>query len=1705
MSVRSSASSRAFQRFFPLLVAIVLSSTTGSRAQSRSTNIEVSSAVQQSSVSRIGVTLSGVELEDAFQRQSKSRGLNPAVFREELVGALKELHPGTIRMEFPDLSQQLAGKFSVSGAAVSGKSVSGSGYGLGEFLQLCAEAGSDPWLRIPSGTTPGEMRELVEYLSGTGSDAWSAARIGSGQSEPWTEVFGKIHIELGNESSSGVAASERMEAGVYAERANADYGAARQTAGFDGSRFDLMLSGAGVSAEWAAAVLGQSRQQDSVAIAVDLPWRGAGTSQAELYGALLAEPEAMDSTGGVVSREMAGLAGASSAAPRGTNVNVGRSQLSLAVEGSEQLAQSWGAGLAQAEHLMQMMAMGARYQNGAVLTENSLHCVGGSQAGNCRSWQFLAEALANGVIGGTMLQTVQTGANPSWSQILNGETVQAHALQSFAFAEGGKVSLVVFNLSRTAELPVTFSGRNAPAGGVQMTQIAPREITDSNESGAELQPSTQTLSASDLSGRLSLPPFSMTLLRWSSGGAAQTSSNPTPAGATHAAPVRTPQAAPKLTRAVQALTTTSSDSSQIDYSGGFAASQGQVILNGNTQLNGSALQLTNGGSGQGSTAWFVTPVNIQSFTTNFTFQLSNPVADGMTFAIQNQGTAALGDGGGGLGYLHIPTSVAVKFDLYNNAGEGADSTGLYTDGEAPMMPAIDLTPSGVDLHSGDTMAVQLTYDGTNLAMIITDTVTQATFSTSWAIDIPATVGGNTAYVGFTAATGSLTSTQNILTWTYTPGSVASVLPTPTFSPTSGTYATAQTVTIVTSTRGETVYYTTDGTTPTTSSAKYTAAIVVNGTETLKAIGTAPGFTDSATATATYTIGTAAPVINFANGFSGSGGRMELNGSAQLSGPGLLLTDPVQSREGAAWYAAPVNVQAFTTDFTFQLTSPSADGMTFAIQNQSTGALGDSGGGLGYQGIPTSVAVKFDLYNNAGEGTDSTGLFADGALPTVPATDMTSSGVNLHSGDIMHVHLTYDGTTLTMTITDTVTNASFSTSFAIDIPATVGSNTAYVGFTGGTGGETASQEILTWTYTPNTVVATPTFSVAAGTYATSQTISISDATSGATIYYTTNGTTPTTSSTKYTGTAIAVSTTETLEAIAVAAGYTNSAVATAAYTIDSVLPMPTFSLPAGTYADSAVTISDSSSSATIYYTMNGTTPTTSSTKYTTPLVLNSSGTFTLNAIAVASGFTNSAMATAVYTIHPTLPTPTFSVAAGTYTSAQTVGISEVTSGATVYYTTDGTTPTTSSTKYTGTAITVSSTENLKAIAVATGYTDSAIASAVYTIASTPPDPSQTIINCPSGFTSTGTCGAAVGENFNFANGYSSLSGSQILLLPTGETHIVTAVNYFTPVGVKGFTTTFTFVPNGQNLAFVLQNTLPSLASGTGKNFDSGAGCEAGFFQSSVIPDFATNIFAMEFDSYSPLTQNGSFTGSSVQVYQTVQSPCNPSTAETDYWSTTKFATSPVALNSPANAQNTTTGDTYSATITYDGSTVTLNLFDVTAGASCPGATCFTKTWSNVSIPSLVNGTTAYVGITTASGLPSSYPLLIGSFSYSTVTPTASPGSTATVGGAATAANPTLSPAPGTYTGTQKVTITCPTPASYAVYKLAPAGQTIMPLPDNFGGAAPAASGILYTGPVAVSSSNTLYAVCGMNTSNPATITAFLPSGVVQGAYTISTGP
>jgi N-acetylneuraminic acid mutarotase len=166
-----------------------------------------------------------------------------------------------------------------------------------------------------------------------------------------------------------------------------------------------------------------------------------------------------------------------------------------------------------------------------------------------------------------------------------------------------------------------------------------------------------------------------------------------------------------------------------------------------------------------------------------------------------------------------------------------------------------------------------------------------------------------------------------------------------------------------------------------------------------------------------------------------------------------------------------------------------------------------------------------------------------------------------------------------------------------------------------------------------------------------------------------------------------------------------------------LPSPAFSLDSGTYnLGQAITLSDSDTGASIYYTTDGKTiPSVNSTLYSGAIAL--TGSETIQAIAAKAGSPNSYIASAVYTV--LAATPTFSVPAGTYTSAQSVTLSDATTGAAIYYTTDGSTPTTNSSLYQD-AITVSKSETISAIAVASGFGSSNVASAAYTINLPPPD-------------------------------------------------------------------------------------------------------------------------------------------------------------------------------------------------------------------------------------------------------------------------------------------------------------------------------------------------------------------------------------------------
>jgi hypothetical protein len=167
-----------------------------------------------------------------------------------------------------------------------------------------------------------------------------------------------------------------------------------------------------------------------------------------------------------------------------------------------------------------------------------------------------------------------------------------------------------------------------------------------------------------------------------------------------------------------------------------------------------------------------------------------------------------------------------------------------------------------------------------------------------------------------------------------------------------------------------------------------------------------------------------------------------------------------------------SIGAFNAHFTYQLGplganvtdgfSP-ADGFAFVLQNSTDGAsaVGSSGGAHGAD-LDHSAALDFNIFAPRGVGTTaySNGNSSGGFDPT--------GDVDLASGDVIDVSLSYQHDLLTAVLTDTATNKVFTTNYAIDIASSVGGPNAYVGFTGGTGGGTSDQFIRDFSFSPQAV-------------------------------------------------------------------------------------------------------------------------------------------------------------------------------------------------------------------------------------------------------------------------------------------------------------------------------------------------------------------------------------------------------------------------------------------------------------------------------------------------------------------------------------------------------------------------------------------------------------------------------------------------------------
>jgi len=205
--------------------------------------------------------------------------------------------------------------------------------------------------------------------------------------------------------------------------------------------------------------------------------------------------------------------------------------------------------------------------------------------------------------------------------------------------------------------------------------------------------------------------------------------------------------------------------------------------------------------------------------------------------------------------------------------------------------------------------------------------------------------------------------------------------------------------------------------------------------------------------------------------------------------------------------------------------------------------------------------------------------AAGTSATLPVT-MTNLGV-YYSSTIYSISVDNPAFTVAYGTCATVTGAGASCQLQVSFkPAAATSYTGTATIVTYVSGTSLPSQTLTLSLNgtgTGPAAATPAITPGTGSYSSSQSVTITDATAGATIYYTTDGSAPTTASTKYTG-AITVSSNETLNAIATATGYAQSTTATATYTF--VYPAVTLTPPSIAFGNQTVNTTSGSQTVTL---------------------------------------------------------------------------------------------------------------------------------------------------------------------------------------------------------------------------------------------------------------------------------------------------------------------------------------------------------------------------------------------------------------------------------------------------------------------------------------------------------------------------------------------
>ncbi|MEM0983889.1 MAG: hypothetical protein AAGI17_08060 [Planctomycetota bacterium] len=177
--------------------------------------------------------------------------------------------------------------------------------------------------------------------------------------------------------------------------------------------------------------------------------------------------------------------------------------------------------------------------------------------------------------------------------------------------------------------------------------------------------------------------------------------------------------------------------------------------------------------------------------------------------------------------------------------------------------------------------------------------------------------------------------------------------------------------------------------------------------------------------------------------------------------------------GSVFSSTPISAAQFSAAFSFRITDPGgitdafgergADGLVFVVQTVSDD-IGGGGGGLGYSGIAPSVAVEFDTFGNTtfnDPSSNHVGIDVNGSVTSLVTANFAP---DFDNGEDFFAWVDYNGQLLTVSVSETnVRPAAPLLSLAIDIPATIGQGSAFVGFTAGTASAWGNHDLLSFSY------------------------------------------------------------------------------------------------------------------------------------------------------------------------------------------------------------------------------------------------------------------------------------------------------------------------------------------------------------------------------------------------------------------------------------------------------------------------------------------------------------------------------------------------------------------------------------------------------------------------------------------------------------------